>query len=420
MTAQHPEVADRATAQVDAVMAQVAEELPRLGGQLATWLTEQIPALGGDPTLFDLLVASTRDDLATAVNMIRRGVPASEITSPPAAQTYARHLAQRGIAPSVVLRQYRLAQEYMLDWCLSRFPADVPDAVALAASRRLMTQTFQYVDAVCEQVVATYGDERERWLADRSAVRAEVLTELLAGNPADVTAAESALGHRLRRPHLGVVLWRTEQQTPADDPHELEGVLSRIAQTLSVTGRPLFVARDRASAWGWIPLEDDTAPLPALGALSGAHDGVHVALGVPATGPAGFRTTHQDALRAQRVAQTAGDRALPITSYTDQRVRAASLLTADMDHTRRLVADALGDLAADTAAAERLRATLLVFLAERGSHTATADRLHLHKNTVKYRVDKAARLRGKPLDQDRLDLELALIACEFLGATVLR
>ncbi|WUB67147.1 helix-turn-helix domain-containing protein [Streptomyces sp. NBC_00582] len=65
-------------------------------------------------------------------------------------------------------------------------------------------------------------------------------------------------------------------------------------------------------------------------------------------------------------------------------------------------------LAADTAAAERLRATLLLLLAERGSHTATAERLHLQKNTVEYRVDKAARLRGKPLDQDRLDLELAL------------
>jgi DNA-binding PucR family transcriptional regulator len=61
----------------------------------------------------------------------------------------------------------------------------------------------------------------------------------------------------------------------------------------------------------------------------------------------------------------------------------------------------------------------MAFLAERGSYVATAARVHLHKNTVKYRIDKAIEERGRPVDDGRLELELALIACRWLGETVL-
>ena len=79
----------------------------------------------------------------------------------------------------------------------------------------------------------------------------------------------------------------------------------------------------------------------------------------------------------------------------------------------------LGPLAADDEGAERVRETLLTFLTEKGSFVATAERTHLHKNTVKYRVDKAIELRGRPIDDDRFNLELALIACRWLGESVL-
>ncbi|WP_246087002.1 helix-turn-helix domain-containing protein [Nocardioides humi] len=66
-----------------------------------------------------------------------------------------------------------------------------------------------------------------------------------------------------------------------------------------------------------------------------------------------------------------------------------------------------------------MRETLLAFVEERESYVATAVRVHLHKNTVKYRVDRAVEARGKPLGDERLDLELALIACKWLAPEVL-
>jgi DNA-binding PucR family transcriptional regulator len=46
--------------------------------------------------------------------------------------------------------------------------------------------------------------------------------------------------------------------------------------------------------------------------------------------------------------------------------------------------------------------------------------MHLHKNTIQYRVRKAEEARGRPLADGRLDVEVALLACRLLGSTVLR
>lgn len=108
-----------------------------------------------------------------------------------------------------------------------------------------------------------------------------------------------------------------------------------------------------------------------------------------------------------------------MTAWGEPGVRSAAVLARDLPTTRELVASALGALGADDEAMERLRETLWTFLDQRRSYLATAERLHLHRNTVKYRVDKAVSARGRGLDEDRLDLELALLACRHLGATVL-
>lgn len=44
----------------------------------------------------------------------------------------------------------------------------------------------------------------------------------------------------------------------------------------------------------------------------------------------------------------------------------------------------------------------------------------LHKNSVKYRVERALEQRGRPLGDDRIDVELALVACHWLGDVLLR
>src|SRR5450756_1270242 len=75
----------------------------------------------------------------------------------------------------------------------------------------------------------------------------------------------------------------------------------------------------------------------------------------------------------------------------------------------------LGSLAIDDENHERLRETLRVFLAVGSSYTAAATELTMHKNSVKYRVERASQERGRPIGHDRMDVELALAACHWLG-----
>ena len=48
-----------------------------------------------------------------------------------------------------------------------------------------------------------------------------------------------------------------------------------------------------------------------------------------------------------------------------------------------------------------------------------AEELHLHTNSVKYRVQRAIERRGRPIEDDRLDVEVALLLCSLFGDRLL-
>ena len=49
-----------------------------------------------------------------------------------------------------------------------------------------------------------------------------------------------------------------------------------------------------------------------------------------------------------------------------------------------------------------------------------AEELNLHSNSVKYRAGRAVARRGRAIDVDRLDVEVALLVCHRYGAGVLQ
>lgn len=97
----------------------------------------------------------------------------------------------------------------------------------------------------------------------------------------------------------------------------------------------------------------------------------------------------------------------------------AGLAGGDLDEARVWVHEVLGPLASPGAGDERLRETLRVFLRAGSSFKASAGELHLHFNSVKYRVARAVERRGRPIADDRLDVEVALLLCHWYGAAVL-
>ena len=143
--------------------------------------------------------------------------------------------------------------------------------------------------------------------------------------------------------------------------------------------------------------------------------------------PRPFSCPRRPSARSHREAEGARRRALiveraepALICASDPGLSVAALLGGDVTATRAWVAGTLGALAADTDNDTRLRETPQVFLGCGSSYKQAADELNLHFNSVKYRVGRAIARRGRDVGTDRLDVELALLACHWYGAAVLQ
>jgi len=409
---------------VVAAAARLNAQLGEITRTMRDVLATEIEELDGDQRLLELLGASIEGNVDTILHILQHDIAPQHVEPPSAAIEYARRLAQRGVPVNALVRAYRLGQDHLLKSSFAEIERQADDPrLSFPATQRFVTVTFTYIDWISQQVVTVYEAERERWLANRNTVRITRIREIVEGQQVDLGTAEAALGYPLRQHHLGMIVWLPEDAAPASGLPQLEQVVAAVGRELGAVGRPIFCACDRSSGWGWLPLGHDQPTADAVAVdklLENIAPAARIALGGAAAGIDGFRETHQQALRAHRVALAAGAGGARVTAYTQAGVPAAALLAADLEQTRALVRTVLGPLAADDPPLARLRETLLTFLSTGSNYTATAEQLTMHKNSVKYRIARAQEERGKPVGEDRMDVELALIACRWLGPEVLQ
>ncbi|MCW2685335.1 MAG: hypothetical protein JWR37_225 [Mycobacterium sp.] len=402
----------------------IAEMSTRLGEEsqhIRTVLEDQISELEGDPQLLQLLGASIEGNVDTVFHVLQHGISADHLEAPAAAMEYSRRLAQRGVPVTALVRAYRLGQSTLLDRIfddISRSPMDPP--MALQVCRRIVMVASIYIDWISEQVVTEYQNERERWLANRSNVRAVRIRELLSDAAPDEATFSESLGYPLAQHHCAAILWLRDPETGADPDGlgQLSRATSELARIMRSHGEPLFVAADQLSAWAWIPLGANSRDVD-LDEVSRHVDASEqrawsMTIGNPGYGGPGFRRSHLQAQQARSVVTLRGS-ADRFTAYGRPGVAMVGLMAADLPAARVWMREVLGPLADTTAQAAQLRDTLRAYLSNNRSHKATAAQLHLHYNTVKYRVKSAERERGRPLDDDRLDLEMALLLHRWIA-----
>jgi DNA-binding PucR family transcriptional regulator len=184
----------------------------------------------------------------------------------------------------------------------------------------------------------------------------------------------------------------------------------------------LFISVDHVTGWVWIPLPSNAAP-DALGRIRAfvetTTDAPWIAAGKPLPGIDGFRRSHQQAQGARGVAIASGGCVPRFIAASDPGLAVAALVGDNLEAASAWVAEVLGPLSSATESDERLHETLRAFLRTGSSNKAAAEELHLHTSSVKYRVHRAVERRGRPIGEDRLDVEVALILCEWFGAAVL-
>jgi DNA-binding PucR family transcriptional regulator len=423
LAAYHPLV-DRASPSVAEYAADVSGALaPRsaeLSADIYQLIVRDIPQLRTDRRVLALLEASVAENVATALHILQHGIDLDRVHAPAAAQEYARRLAQRGVPMAALLRAYRIGSTRFQHWCLQELGRHTDDAAVVSdAGLRIAETTAAYIDRVSEELVAAYEAEKENWLRNLSAARAARVRALLQGERVDVDASEVILGYRLRQHHVGLVCWLRDPEPGGRALARLERATMELASQTQCQGRPIFLPQDESSAWAWLPLgARDTFAAPTRRGAAAAEPGIWFAFGAPGADVAGFRRTHRQALGAHAVALAAGPSGQRMTSFAE--VAPLALMASSTELLRTWVIETLGSLADDNDHNATLRDTLRVFLQENGSYKTTAERLILHKNSVQYRVRKAEEALGHPLAEHRLHLELALLASQWLGATVLR
>jgi DNA-binding PucR family transcriptional regulator len=381
----------------------------------------KIAELGGDPQLTQLLRDTVSGNVDTFFSAIRHGIPVTQVEPPTAALEYARRLAQREVSADALIRAYRLGHRGALEAILHEIrAANIEPRLSLNVFDRMAATSFDYIDWISQRVIATYQAERERWLENRNSLRTMQFREVLAGGDVDIDAMTTAIRYPLRGIHLAVVVWCAESDDGIE-PAALEPFVRKLAETIGAKDNSLFISVDRITGWGWISLSAAAAVKAAarIRKLAKATSGPCIAAGNPLPGVDGFRRSHQQAQDARNVAIAAGPGARRVTLASDPGLSVAALLGSDLDAASAWIGDILGPLASHSESDERLRETLLVYLRTGSSYTAAAEELHMHFNSVKYRVQRAVERRGRPIADDRSDVEVALLLCHWFGAAVL-
>ncbi|WP_280387588.1 PucR family transcriptional regulator [Nocardia wallacei] len=347
---------------------------------------------------------------------------------PEQAHAFARTIARRGHDLRLLLRVYHVGQEAVLEYMTEvleqrRLPPETERATLL----RLFDRSIRWISTSIEALTDTYMEERERGLRAALNQRTEIVRALLAGEDLDADQATARLGYRLAQRHLACVLWTDEDAVatgviPADGdpvlpaaPGESEslGLLERTAVRLAGgigTGGVLTVPSGAAALWAWIGVDGDAYP-PGL--PTSVEAPVRIAVGTPADRIAGFRQSHREAVAARHVAERAVRDIPRLLRYPE--VEVAYLAGADEAAMRTLIERELGALVRPDAGAARLRDTLHAYLRCHRSPDAAAKKLGVHKNTVRYRIQRIEELLGHPIEQRSLRLEIALDCAAIYG-----
>lgn len=290
---------------------------------------------------------------------------------------------------------------------LEQFRRLVPPAEQSLEMSQLSRFLVDHVSAFALACSTAYVAAQEAWLAGVEGARGEFVRSLLRGEDPEPHGAQALRYELATRTHIGFVLQHVGPGEPGTAA--LERRASELLSELGATGT-LVVAGDD-EVWAWAAFAD--ASSAARTVVPDVPD-LLVGVGAAAHGLDGFRSTHDDARSAVHVARLGPvDAQIPrAVLYHD--VRLLALLVADPERAARFARDELGALAGERESV--LRTTVRAYLECGGSPATAAAVLHVAKNTVVYRVQRAEELLGRSVKEQQGMLWAALHLLQWIDS----
>ena len=346
------------------------------------------------PELGELLRLGAPESIGAELRALVGGGSLPELC-PPIDAEGGRTAARAGVPLAALLYLYRAGHSAQWSgWFELVEGSDVDAAARAELLQRGSRFFFAYADRLSAFVTEEYTRERDRMLRGQEQRRVHLVRDLLEGRDVD----ESMLDYDLDQHHVGLVVWGADAARLVRD---LATVLGRTALLVDVVEQ---------TWWAWLGGSD---PLRAqdLERLRRPRmpAGVHAAIGDEASGLAGFRRTHEQAVTAQRAVSRTG---ASVVNYDEIALEALAL--GDGERAEEFVDRELAGLAGEDPRSRRLRETLEAYFESGHNAAAAAAALGVHEQTVAQRLRAVEARTGRPVATRRAELEVALRLRRYL------
>ncbi|HEY4866945.1 MAG TPA: helix-turn-helix domain-containing protein [Candidatus Dormibacteraeota bacterium] len=284
----------------------------------------------------------------------------------------------------VLLRGYRTNAATLMHWVGEQASATTPEGLraALAVTRMVM----EYTDSVSGALAEAFVRESSRLLAEAGSLQRDLLEDMLAGR------SGAAMEARTRAAGL-------EPGAALQVAVAAAGDLGRAVEAVDHQLRMARVGGLRVARHDELVIVAPAeASLRQLLGRAAAREPLAAGISLPLSALAEIPRAHGEARRALALAPAGGILRLADLTLLDY-------LLAEADDTARR----LGPSGVDRLDAP-LRETVLAYAASDFNVGATARRLHLHPNTVHYRLGRVERMTGRNVRHfaDVVDLVAAL------------
>ena len=401
-TSVSPRVADLIRQGAEIVLALPEEVITELDGVALAAMPHEI---ADDPGLAAGIRRTNRGFVrAWAEANLRE--PGAEVTPTigPEMLAIARDLVRRGLDDST-LEAFRAGQNVVwrrwmgIAFGLTDDPRELAELLDHTAE-----SIFAFVDSTLAEISGQMQRERDELKRGTHAMRFETATLIIDGAPIARDRASGMLGYELGQRHTAAVVW-------GDQASEDHGLLDRAAEALAqVSGarRPFTVVASASTLWVWVA-GSNGPDVGRLERLIAQLPGVRIAIGPPGAGIDGFRASHLAATATQRLMVRV---ASEVRVATYDAVEIVALVTADESRAAEFVTRTLGELESAQLA---LRETVRTYLRLQSNTSRTAEALFTHRNTVLTRLNRAAQLLPRPLEENSLAVAVALEVVHWRG-----